>query len=98
MVFVFKVKTGRKSSLVELESETPGDRGVWTLQARLRALGLLELEPTGKPCEVTRDALRRFQRYAGLRQTGDVHDARTRLELRDAVRGAAHAGRIPPTP
>jgi peptidoglycan hydrolase-like protein with peptidoglycan-binding domain len=97
--FVFRVKIGRKTHYVELEGDTPGDRSVWTLQMRLRALGLFDAhDPDGRPTDATREAVRRFQRMAGLRVSGDVHDARMRLELRDAVRGAAKAGRIPETP
>jgi peptidoglycan hydrolase-like protein with peptidoglycan-binding domain len=78
----------------------PEEHSVWVMQKRLEALGLWPAAAPldGRPSETTREALRRFQRLAGLRPDGDVHDARTRLVLRDQVRAAAQAGRIPPTP
>ena len=78
--------------------DTADRRSVWVMQKRLEALGLWPAAAPldGRPSEITREALRRFQRQAGLRPDGDVHDARTRLALRDQVRGAVQAGRIPP--
>lgn len=86
----------RASYPIEAEPE----RGIWIIQKRLEALGLWPPgEPLdGRPTEATRAAVRRFQRLAGLRVDGDVHDARTRLALRDQVRAAHNAGAIPKTP
>lgn len=103
--FWFRVKTGRRSSVyVKLEATTPGVRGVWVVQQRLRVLGLLPGDDfaavfvNGQINRETRAAVRRFQKLAGLPVNGDPHDARMRLALRDAVRSAAQAGAIPPTP
>jgi len=72
-----------------------GDHSIEVMQRRLRAFGLFEGEPDGRPSAALSASLARFQKLAGLRPTGDVHDPSTRLALRDACRGAADAGRNP---
>ena len=79
----------------ESPSAEPGDAAIVTVQLRLRALGLFEGEADGRPSDALRASVARFQRIAGLRTSGDAHDPATRLELRDAVRGAKEAGRQP---
>lgn len=71
------------------------DQSIQTMQLRLRALGLFEGEADGRPSDALRASVARFQRMAGLRASGDVHDPPTRLLLRDAVRGAAASGAKP---
>jgi hypothetical protein len=71
------------------------DVGIVTMQLRLMALGLYAGGADGRISEPLRASLRRFQLWAGLRQTGDVHDPATRLRLRDEVRAAALAGATP---
>jgi peptidoglycan hydrolase-like protein with peptidoglycan-binding domain len=71
------------------------DPSIATMQLRLRALGLYHGLIDGKPTDALRASLARFQRAAGLRASGDVHDPATRLALRDAVRDAAAAGARP---
>lgn len=98
MGFVFRVKIGRKRYTVALEDRTPGDRAVWIVQARLAALGLLRppFGATGVAGDETRDAIRRFERFAGLPVTGDAHAPAMRLTLREQVRAAQAAGRLAP--
>jgi peptidoglycan hydrolase-like protein with peptidoglycan-binding domain len=71
------------------------DASIATMQLRLQALGLYAGAADGRPSEALREALRRFQVWAGLRGSGDVHDPATRILLRDAARGAVQAGRAP---
>jgi len=79
------------------EGEPParGDPSIEVMQHRLRALGLFDGEADGRPGAPLSASLKRFQIWAGIRPTGDVHDAKTRLLLRDACRGARDAGRRP---
>ena len=71
------------------------DPSIATMQLRLRALGVYHGLVDGRPSEALRASLARFQRLAGLRTSGDVHDPATRIALRDAVRQAAAAGARP---
>lgn len=77
------------------QDESHGDPSIQVMQLRLRALGLFDGEPDGRPSAGLSASLARFQRWAGIRPTGDVHEPRTRLALRDACRGARDAGRRP---
>ena len=77
------------------EGPMHGDPSIQVMQLRLRALGLFDGEPDGRPSAGLSASLARFQRWAGLRPTGDVHEPRTRMALRDACRGARDAGRRP---
>lgn len=82
-------------SLSAPEPPSRGDPSIEVMQLRLRALGLFEGEPDGRLSVPLSASLARFQKWAGLRATGDAHDPRTRLALRDACRGARDAGRRP---
>jgi len=77
------------------EPPTPGDPSIEVMQLRLRALGLFEGAADGRPSEALSASLVRFQKWAGIRPNGDVHEPRTRMALRDACRGARDAGRRP---
>lgn len=94
---MFDVRVGRRRYRVELGETTPGERAVWIVQARLAALGLLPAyAPSGRAGDETRDAIRRFERFAGLPVTGDAHAPAMRLLLREQVRAAQAAGRVAP--
>ncbi|MEU1902574.1 L,D-transpeptidase family protein [Streptomyces hygroscopicus] len=74
---------------------TSGDR-VRELQARLRALGLFQRNPTGYFGTITQASVSAYQRGHGLTATGSV-DQRTWTSLRSATRTPTRDELYPPT-
>lgn len=99
MRYLFRATVGRRRFVVELEGLDPASRAVWVVQERLRALGLLESAEgvglRGSAGFDTCEAIRRFERLAGLPVTGDPHAPAMRIILREQVRAAQAAGRMP---